>query len=127
MTVPECLLARMLKEKYFPDQDLLHASPPSYCSHGWRGIIIGRDLLKHHIGWTIGDGESVSVWRDPWLSTSMIKCPIGPATRDTKFIKVAELFLPNEKDWDAGKVHALLPTLTNKILCLKPSKQGGKG
>ena len=87
--------------------------------------MIGRNLLRDHLGWAIGDGESASAWNDSWLSTSACECPIGPPTKDSEFIKVAELFLPNEREWDAGKVQAQLPHLKDNILSIKPSKKGG--
>ncbi|XP_048623688.1 uncharacterized mitochondrial protein AtMg00310-like [Brassica napus] len=125
MNSPECLLARIMKGKYFPYQDLLQATAPNSCSHGWRGILIGRNLLRDHLGWAIGDGESASVWKDLWLSTSACECPIAPPTKDSEFIKVAGLFLSSEREWDAGKVQALLPHLKDNILSIKPSKKGG--
>ena len=30
-------------------------------SHGWRGILVGRDLLLQHLGKAIGNGESTSL------------------------------------------------------------------
>lgn len=81
LDTPQCLLARILKGKYFPDQDFLQVQPPASCSHGWRGILIGRDLLKLHLGWAIGNGEQVSAWNDDWLSMAECKRPMGPPTR----------------------------------------------
>lgn len=123
---PDCLLARVLRGKYFPETDFLHVTAPSNCSHGWREILVGRDLIKNHVGWAIGNGEEVNVWNEPWLSTSSWESPIGPPTRDSEFLKVASLFLPSEKDWDSGKVQSLLPHLHDKILSIKTSKQEGK-
>lgn len=60
MDNPSCLLARVLKRKYFQDQEFLQATTPASCSHGWRGIMIGRDLIKEQLGWAIGNGENVS-------------------------------------------------------------------
>jgi len=78
LTSPECLLARVLRGKYFPDADFLQISAPASCSHGWRGILIGRDLIKDHVGWAIGNGEDINVWNEPWLSTSEWEAPLGP-------------------------------------------------
>lgn len=111
---PECLLARVLRGKYFPDADFLQISAPTSCSHGWRGILIGRDLIKDHVGWAIGNGEDINVWNELWLSTSEWEAPIAPppSSSDSAFIKVASLLLPNERDWDAGIIRQLLPHLT---------------
>lgn len=43
---PSCLLARVLKGKYFHDQDFLQVQTPAVCSHGWREILIGKDLIR---------------------------------------------------------------------------------
>lgn len=40
-------------------------SPPTNCSHGWRGITTGRDLIGKHTGWAIGNGESMGTRQDP--------------------------------------------------------------
>lgn len=61
LTAPSCPLARVLKEKYFHDQEFLHAKLPASCSHGWRGIVIGRDLIRDHLGWVIGDGQEARI------------------------------------------------------------------
>lgn len=47
---PNCLLAKVLRGKYFHDKEFLQVAPSASCSHGWRGILIGRDLLKEHLG-----------------------------------------------------------------------------
>lgn len=97
-------------------QEFLHVTPPSSCSHGWRGILIGRDLIKHHVGWAIGNGEDVGIWTEPWLSTTTWEAPIGPPPLDSLFLTVAWLLLPNGRDWDAGKIEMLLPHLQENTL-----------
>lgn len=42
---PTSILARMLFEKYCLHSPFLEVQPPSCASHGWRGILVGRDLL----------------------------------------------------------------------------------
>jgi hypothetical protein len=64
LTNPESLCARVLKARYFKDNDLLHASCPKGGSYTWRSIIHGRDLLKKCLIWRIGDGKLVDVWSD---------------------------------------------------------------
>ncbi|XP_033133967.1 uncharacterized mitochondrial protein AtMg00310-like [Brassica rapa] len=50
ITVPYCLLARVLKGKYCHKESFLNVNLPSTCSHGWRGILHGRNLLRDNIG-----------------------------------------------------------------------------
>ncbi|CAA7055077.1 unnamed protein product [Microthlaspi erraticum] len=69
LTKPSCLLARILKGKYFPDQSFLECKTSEGGSHGWKGIVIGRNLLKEKIGKVIGNGATTKIWEDPWIST----------------------------------------------------------
>lgn len=62
---PSCLLGKVLFGKYCLDKDLLDVAVTNSCSHGWRSVLIGRDLLVQNLGWVIGDGTSVNIWTDP--------------------------------------------------------------
>ncbi|OVA17360.1 hypothetical protein BVC80_1837g170 [Macleaya cordata] len=33
------------------------------------GILIGRDLLRPHVCWSIGNGQQAKIWDDPWVPT----------------------------------------------------------
>lgn len=126
LSSPSCLLARILRGKYLQDKDFLHAAAPESCSHGWRGILIGRDLIKEHLGWVVGDGQETKIWREPWLSSTAQRCPMGPAPEDRSEAKVAELFRENSREWDVEKIEGLFPMLAGEIMTIKPSKWGGK-
>lgn len=76
---PDGLLGRTLLGKYCPNGDLLHCQAPTSSSHGWKSVLIGRDLLASDVGWMVGDGESISVWKDPWLSVNQQEGMMGPA------------------------------------------------
>lgn len=125
LSKPSCLLARVLEGKYFHNEDFLQAKAPSACSHGWRGILIGRDLLKEHLSWAIGNGSSVLIWQDPWLSTSQKISPMGPAPLLSANSTVSTLFKDHSTEWDTQKIENLLPLLLDPILSIKPSKCGG--
>lgn len=78
VTKPEGLLARVLVGKYCRNSPFLSVKPPKECSHGWRSILAGRDLLVLKLSSVIGDGESIRVWKDPWLNIEIPKRPYGP-------------------------------------------------
>lgn len=60
-------------------------------SHGWRGILTGREVLKLGIGWAIGDGKDVNLWNENWLSTSEAQRPIGPPNLTAQAMTVKDL------------------------------------
>jgi len=65
LNCPDSLLAQVLLGKYCGDKAFLDVTAPASCSHGWRSILAGREVLKKGLGWTVGDGSSISVWKDP--------------------------------------------------------------
>ncbi|XP_013594630.1 uncharacterized mitochondrial protein AtMg00310-like [Brassica napus] len=58
---PSSLLARTLLGKYCVHTSFLEVQPPSCASHGWRGLLVERDLLTRGLGWALGSGEDVGV------------------------------------------------------------------
>ncbi|KAL1208232.1 putative mitochondrial protein [Cardamine amara subsp. amara] len=61
LTNPESLLAKLLNGKYCHDKTFLETQCQSTSSHGWRGILVGRDLIKMNLGKAIGDGKSTRI------------------------------------------------------------------
>ena len=93
-------------------------------SHGWRRILIGRDLLKENMGWAVGNGESIIAWNDDWLNVSEKARPMGPAPANQEAIKFADLLLPNRLDWNRELLQRFFPFDEDRILLIKPSKTG---
>jgi hypothetical protein len=67
ITHPESLCARVLKTKYFPETDFMHATTPARSSATWRAIVAGREALERGLLRRIGDGSSVAIWTDKWI------------------------------------------------------------
>ncbi|XP_019097316.1 PREDICTED: uncharacterized protein LOC109131143 [Camelina sativa] len=122
----DCLLARVLLGKYCTTTSFLDSKCPSSASHGWRSILVGRDLIKKKLGWVVGDGQDIRIWQDPWLSTSMLTQPMGPAPMGSKDWRVKDLFLTNSFDWDESRVREVLPDSAHLILPIKPSRLGAR-
>ena len=78
ITVPNCLLARILKGKYYQRQGFLDTNLPSSCSHWWWSIMFGRDLLKDNIRKVIDNRHTTTVWKDSWISLDANIKPYGP-------------------------------------------------
>lgn len=77
---PNCLLGKVLKGNYFSDTNILLAAELSSMSHGWRSVLAGRDLLLKNLVWIVGDGLSIDIWQDPWLSLDDQERPMGHPT-----------------------------------------------
>lgn len=105
---PSSLLGHILLNKYCRDDGLLECSAPSSASHGWRGILVGRDILKKKLGWAIGTGDQVHVWRENWLSPEEQCGPIDPPTFETQELRVKDLLLPSA-EWNVEKIRLHLP------------------
>lgn len=121
LTNPSSLLARTLLGKYCHSTPFIESRIPSNTSHGWRGICIGRDLLKTKLGRVIGDGKSTRIWHDPWLSLKFPSRPMGPAPESSHNLLVAELLSPVTLDWDREKIQKILPEWEETILEIKAS------
>ena len=95
---PHSLLGQILLGKYCITAPLLDCHCPSSASHGWRGIIWGRDLLQRGLGWSVGNGAQIKVWSDPWISLSEPITPIGPPPSiESKSLMVSDLILRDSK------------------------------
>ncbi|CAL9231928.1 unnamed protein product [Arabidopsis halleri] len=91
---------------------------PSNASHGWRGIMDGREILKKGLGWVIGNGATVNVWGSPWLSTSIPLCPMGPPPLADLNLKVSDLLHPNTNVWNLEAIRLHLPQYEEDIVKL---------
>ncbi|XP_048591461.1 uncharacterized protein LOC125576128 [Brassica napus] len=123
---PDCLLSRVLRAKYCGRDHFLKVEAPKAASHGWRGILTGRDLLVTNLSRAIGNGESTRVWKDPWLSTLSPVRPIGPAREEDQDLVVADLICRGSNEWNVQRVERVLPQYLNDILRIKPSILGSQ-
>ena len=59
LTVPNSLVARVLKARYFKDCSILSATCPANASFMFRSLLHRRDLLREGLVWRVGDGSIV--------------------------------------------------------------------
>lgn len=117
---PNSLMAKTLLGKYCLHSPFLEVQQPSSSSHGWRGLLIGRDLLLKGLGWALGSGHDVDLWTEPWLSTSEPVASMGPPTLATSLWKVSDLIQPDSNEWDVARVRSTLPQYEESIRKLVP-------
>ncbi|XP_039068130.1 uncharacterized protein LOC120214252 [Hibiscus syriacus] len=95
---PSSLVARLLRAKYFPNSSLLQASLGGHPSLIWRSIWSARRLIEMGIGWRIGNGHSVDIWNDYWLSEFPVrKLESNSAIRHGR---VSDLIIRPENRWN---------------------------
>lgn len=105
---PDSLLGQILLGKYCRQNDLLSCSSSGAMSHGWRGILAGREVIKRGLGWAVGTGKDINVWSENWLSTGEVSRPIGPNFQDQD-LTVQDLILPSTGEWNVSAIRAHLP------------------
>ena len=63
------IFSRVYKAKYFPNGDFVDAKVGKKTSFAWRSIMAAQHLVKCGLRWQVGDGCSIRVWQDKWLTT----------------------------------------------------------
>ena len=64
---PNSLVARTLKNKYFPNSSFLDAKVSPISSFTWRSIASARDIVQAGLRKVVGNGNGVNIWEDPWV------------------------------------------------------------
>jgi hypothetical protein len=124
MNEPDSLCARVLRAKYYPDGDLLKAGPKARSSFTWQSIMAGLPTLKRGIIWRVGNGESINIWTDPWIPTSVDRKVITPRA-STIFTKVSELICPFSGGWDEQLLESIFYSVdVNRIMQIPLNNQG---
>jgi hypothetical protein len=101
---PDSLCAQILRAKYYPSGDLLHAELKKGASFTWQSLMAGMNTFKRGYIWRIGTGSDINIWQDPWLPNS----PNGRVlTRRNNVIidKVEDLIDPGTGSWDEQLLH----------------------
>lgn len=67
------------------------------------------------LGWLVGDGESINMWDDPWLSTTEPLRPYEPRPQQLPNLLVSDLISPSTKSWNWSLIQKYLPTYEDHI------------
>ncbi|XP_013739997.1 uncharacterized protein LOC106442922 [Brassica napus] len=118
---PDSLLGQTLLGKYCHHNNLLSCSSTGAMSHGWRGLLAGREVLKMGLGWVVGTGKDINIWNENWLSTGETLRPFGPPNLNEQNLTVQDLLHPTKGDWNVTAIRAHLPQYEDTIRLLQPS------
>jgi hypothetical protein len=100
--IPDSLVAQQLKAKYYPGNTLLDAQVGRRLSYACRSIHGSCDLLKEGLIWRVGNGCSITIWKDRWLPHPSRFRVCSPPTVLGPNATVTELLGGQTKWWNGG-------------------------
>ncbi|CAN1827093.1 Uncharacterized mitochondrial protein AtMg00310, partial [Linum perenne] len=116
---PNLLISQILKAEYFPDTSMLNAETCPGASWGWRGLLVGRDVLKSGYRWQVGSGLRIDPLRDQWVPTNSQSTPLLNLRHFGVEIPGSVADLISEHKWDTVKLRNIFYDDTvNSILSL---------
>uniref|UniRef100_A0A803PZ32 Reverse transcriptase zinc-binding domain-containing protein n=1 Tax=Cannabis sativa TaxID=3483 RepID=A0A803PZ32_CANSA len=65
--MPDSLVSRLFKAKYFRHNFFLNASKGHCASFTWQSLLWGRNFLKRGLLWRVGNGQSISTVHSYWI------------------------------------------------------------
>lgn len=120
VTVPETLLARIIKARYFPRANFLTAEVGERPSLTWRSILRARSSLESGLRRRIGNGLMTSIWGDNWLASPSSGRIITRRSHASPFPnKLADLIYWSSWSWNFEMIFEIFwPVDTYQILQL---------
>jgi hypothetical protein len=127
---PDTLCSRVLKGRYYPQTDFLHATVSNKPSATWRAIVAGKDALQLGLIKRIGDGASTSVWHDKWIpgiQTMQPSMQLGEEDEKEELTIVSELFDQEIGCWNIELVRRnFIAPEADAILDIPLRRDGGE-
>jgi hypothetical protein len=124
MTHPESLFARVLKSKYFPTTDCMHATVPNRSFATWRAIVAGREALVVGLLKRIGDGDSVSIWTAKWIPGNISMTP-SVHTGEEELHCVCDLIDKENRAWKVEIIRKNFIAPEADVILNIPLRRGG--
>lgn len=106
LTRPDSLVAKILKSKYFPHSPFLTAKISPIASYTWKSICSVRSLIMKGARKLVGDGASIDIWQDPWVSKLPNFHVLSPRNSDENGINVVRDLIEEGK-WNTTLLHSL--------------------
>ncbi|KAL4362884.1 hypothetical protein GQ457_04G002440 [Hibiscus cannabinus] len=126
VTQPNCLMAKILKARYYPQTDFLNSSLGSSPWYVWRSLWSAKGLILQGMGWRIGSGHHVNIWRDPWLPG-----PHGGVVRghsiNHNYTLVSDLIDAQSATWKVEVLNDIFDSDLVKQICSIPLSRTGLG
>lgn len=101
---PHSLVAKILKGKYFPNNDILDAAISYRPSQVWRSLHKAAAIIKEGMSWRVGNGEKIIIGQDKWIGNIDTRAPELPGDHEFSCKKVSSLLLPGSKKWNSDLI-----------------------
>jgi len=102
MTNPDSLIARIYKARYYPNCNFFEASLGHKQSFVWRSICNSKFILRAGRRWKIGDGSSIPVWNNRWISNNTYLTPQYNGNSPLSNLRVSDCIIPGEKNLECS-------------------------
>lgn len=103
LTLPNKLVSRVFKARYYPNESFLTAKLGSSPSYIWRSVHAAQNLLVQGISCRVGNGREIDIVGTPWLPS--VSDPYIHTFSDTLTNqKVSSLMLVGETVWDVDLI-----------------------
>lgn len=119
LQAPTCLMACILKGRYFPDCSILSATPKTHSSYAWKSILFGKELVVKGMRMVVGNGTTTKMWTDPWIPDHPPRPPRS-LNEDLSEVTVNSFMNADRRSWNIMKLEAeVVPEDIDKILSIK--------
>ena len=99
------LVHRVLKARYFPNTDFLHAELGTKPLFAWRSILAAQTVVQSGYRWQVGDGKSIGVWTDRWLPRPSTFRVLSPSTLLPANTTVDSLMDQESGEWNLNLIN----------------------
>lgn len=89
---------------------MLNAHKGSGSSFVWIGLWESKEHLRKGFRWVLSDGESIKIFKNPWLRGKNNYYVVDSQLNDNKNENAYDYICPNSKAWDVQKVHQVFHT-----------------
>ena len=101
------LFYRVYKNNYFLDKDFIHAKKGHHSSFAWRSIWATQSIISDGVKWQVGNGESISIWKDKWTTNPSTFRIVSPQRLLPMEAKVCVLIDAENGEWKANMIRDL--------------------
>ncbi|KAF5188930.1 hypothetical protein FRX31_021481 [Thalictrum thalictroides] len=83
--------ACIMKSRYFPASDFLHARCRTTASKVWKIFFKMQPLIAVGIKWKIGNGRDINLWSDSWIPGHQVSTNPWPQPLNCSLVHVADI------------------------------------